>query len=170
MKFAGRDGVVYTVAGKGGLVREVLLPHRLAERLEQRRLHVSERVVDRGVRYERRYDVGGGHAFSTSFSRASIEALGRSRGATDCATPTPKRGCRNSCTTPTTPWRSASSQRKWGTFAPTSLRPICDSLRHHRSASPVANSPWVSLQWWALQSATRLFKSWMSCPAAAASA
>ena len=38
MKFAGRDGVVYTVVGKGGLVREVMLPHRLAERLEERRL------------------------------------------------------------------------------------------------------------------------------------
>ena len=27
MKFAGRNGVVYTVEGKGGLIREVLLPH-----------------------------------------------------------------------------------------------------------------------------------------------
>ena len=81
MKFAGRDGVVYTVAGKGGLVREVLLPHGLAERLEARRLDAPERVVDRGVRYLQRYDLGGGHAFSTSFSRASIEALGKSRGA-----------------------------------------------------------------------------------------
>ena len=81
MKFAGRNGVVYTVVGKGGLVREVLLPHRLAERLEERRLDAPERIVDRGVRYLQRYDLGGGHAFSTSFSRASIEALGKSRGA-----------------------------------------------------------------------------------------
>ena len=81
MKFAGRDGVVYTVAGKGGLVREVLLPHRLAERLEERRLDVPAPVVDRGIRYLQRYDVGGGHAFSASFSRASMEALGKSRGA-----------------------------------------------------------------------------------------
>ena len=81
MKFAGRDGVVYTVIGKGGLVREVLLPHALAERLETRRLDASERVVDRGVRYLQRYDIGGGHAFSASFSRASIEVLGKSRGA-----------------------------------------------------------------------------------------
>ena len=77
MKFAGRAGVVYTVAGKGGLVREVLLPHSLAERLEAGRLDVPERVVDRGVRYLQRYVVGGGHAFSTLFSRASIEALPR---------------------------------------------------------------------------------------------
>ena len=81
MKFAGRDGVVYTVAGKGGLVREVLLPHRLADRLEERRLDAPAPVVDRGVRYLQRYDIGGGHAFSVSFSRASIEALGKSRGA-----------------------------------------------------------------------------------------
>ena len=81
MKFAGRDGVVYTVVGKGGLVREVLLPHRLAERLEERRLDAPERVFDRGVRYLQRYDVGGGHAFSVSFSRASIEVLGKSKGA-----------------------------------------------------------------------------------------
>ena len=81
MKFAGRDGVVYTVAGKGGLVREVLLPHRLAERLEARRLDRPERVVDRGIHYVRRYDVGGGNAFSASFSRASRIVFGRSRGA-----------------------------------------------------------------------------------------
>ena len=81
MKFAGRDGVIYTVAGKGGLVREVLLPHRLAERLEERRLDAPLRVVDRGVHYLQRYDIGGGHAFSASFSRASVEALSRSRGA-----------------------------------------------------------------------------------------
>ena len=81
MKFAGRDGAVYTVVGKGGLVREVLLPRRLADRLEARRLDRPERAVDRGVRYVRRYDVGGGNAFSASFSRASRLAFGESRGA-----------------------------------------------------------------------------------------
>ena len=81
MKFAGRNGVIYTVVGKGGLVREVLLPRRLAERLEERRLNVAVPVVDRGVRYRQRYDIGGGQAFSASFSRASMEALGKSRGA-----------------------------------------------------------------------------------------
>ena len=81
MKFAGRDGVVYTVVGKGGLVREVLIPHRLTERLEERRLDAPAPVVDRGVRYVQHYDLGGGHAFSASFSRASVEALGKSKGA-----------------------------------------------------------------------------------------
>ena len=80
MKFAGRSGVVYTVAGKGGLVREVLLPHRLAERFEALRLDAPECVVDHRIRYLR-YDDVGGRAFGTSFSRASIEALGKSRGA-----------------------------------------------------------------------------------------
>ena len=37
MKFARRDGAVYTVAGKDGLVGEEFLPHRLAERLKARR-------------------------------------------------------------------------------------------------------------------------------------
>ena len=81
MKFAGRSGVIYTVVGKGGLVREVLLPRRLAGRLEARRLDVPTPVLDRGVRYAQRYDIGGGQAFSASFSRASIKALGKSRGA-----------------------------------------------------------------------------------------
>ena len=80
MKFASRDGVIYTVAGKGGLVREVLLPRGLADRLEARRLDAPERVVDRGVRYRQLYDIGGGQAFSASFSRASVAALGKSKG------------------------------------------------------------------------------------------
>ena len=73
--------MVHTVVGKGSLVREeVLLPHRLAERLEARRLGVPVLVVDRGVRCLQRYDVVG-KAFSTSFSRASMEAITKSRGA-----------------------------------------------------------------------------------------
>ena len=64
-------------AGRGGLDRDVLLPHRL----EERRLDVPERAVDLGVRYLQRYDVVVGHAFSMSFARASMEALGKSRGA-----------------------------------------------------------------------------------------
>ncbi len=41
--------MIYTVQGKGGLVREVLLPSRLAERLEHVRLASPVRVTDRGV-------------------------------------------------------------------------------------------------------------------------
>ena len=41
-KFTGREGVIYTVEGKGGLVREVQLPRDLAERLEAQRLLESK--------------------------------------------------------------------------------------------------------------------------------
>lgn len=80
-KFSHRDGVLYTVAGKGGLTREVLIPSNLAEKLEDRRLSVPQQVTDRGIHYQKHYDIGGGRAFSQSFSRASNNALGYSHGA-----------------------------------------------------------------------------------------
>ncbi len=80
-KFDGRPGTDYTVLGKGGLVRLVRVPDDLAERLEERRLDEPAPVTDRGIRYVSRYEVGGGEAWSRSFSRASHGALGWSRGA-----------------------------------------------------------------------------------------
>jgi integrase len=80
-KFAEREGERYTVIGKGGLTREVLIPHELAKRLEDRRLEQPREVTDRGIHYEQRYDIGAGRAFSQSFSRASENALGWSTGA-----------------------------------------------------------------------------------------
>ena len=80
-KFSHRDGVLYTVTGKGGLTREVLIPSNLAEKLEDRRLSVPQQVTDRGIHYQKHYDIGGGRAFSQSFSRASNNALGYSHGA-----------------------------------------------------------------------------------------
>lgn len=80
-KFEGRDGVLYTVAGKGGLVREVMIPSELAERLEERRLDEPKQVTDRGVFYEQRYDIGAGKQFTDSFSKASDRALDWSTGA-----------------------------------------------------------------------------------------
>lgn len=77
----GREGVAYTVHGKGGLVREVRLPAHLAERLEARRLDAPRTVTDRGVHYQRHYDIGGGNSWSSSFTRASQRALGWSTGA-----------------------------------------------------------------------------------------
>ena len=59
-KFEGREGVKYTVVGKGGLVREVVLPSALAERLEDRRLDTSKQVTDRGINYQTKYDVAAG--------------------------------------------------------------------------------------------------------------
>jgi len=80
-KFQGRDGVHYTVHGKGGLVREVLIPYPLAEQLEQKKLPFPEKIVDRGIYYHRHYALPGGHAWSKSFSAASTRALGWSSGA-----------------------------------------------------------------------------------------
>ena len=80
-KFAGRPGRDYTVVGKGGLVRVVRLPDRLAERLEAHRRDEPIRVTDRGIHYLSRYDIAGGHAWGRSFSRASQSALGWTRGA-----------------------------------------------------------------------------------------
>src|SRR5690554_7395734 len=72
---------MYTVHGKGGLVREVRIPNHLAERLEERRLETPERVTDRGIHYETRYDIAGGKNWSNSFSAASERTLGFSNGA-----------------------------------------------------------------------------------------
>ena len=80
-KFDGRPGTDYTVVGKGGLVRLVRIPDELAGRLEERRLDEPAAVTDRGIRYVSRYGIGGGQAWSRSFSRASHGALGWSRGA-----------------------------------------------------------------------------------------
>ncbi len=79
-KWRGREGMLYTVVGKGGLIREVLIPSQLAHRLEQQRLDQSVRVTDRGIHYEQHYDIGGGHSWSASFSAASSRVLGWSTG------------------------------------------------------------------------------------------
>jgi hypothetical protein len=70
-RFEGRpDAVCYTVIGKGGLIREVVLPGHLAERLEERRWELPKEVTDRGVYCIQHYDIGGGQAWSQSFSAA----------------------------------------------------------------------------------------------------
>ncbi|MBU5636554.1 site-specific integrase [Geomonas sp. Red69] len=80
-RFLGRDGVRYTVEGKGGLIREVLLDKALAVELESKRLAVPNQIVDRVVRYSQFYNIGGGRTWSQSFSAASTRALGFSNGA-----------------------------------------------------------------------------------------
>lgn len=79
-KWRGREGELYTVQGKGGLVREVLIPTGLAEQLEQRRLDGPVQVTDRCIYYQQHYDIGGGQAWSSSFSAASNRVLGWSTG------------------------------------------------------------------------------------------
>lgn len=80
-RFAGREGERYTVEGKGGLVREVMLTRDLAARLEATRLAEPRQVIDRGVNYTQHYDLAGGRAWSQSFSAASQRELGFSNGA-----------------------------------------------------------------------------------------
>ena len=81
-RFTGRqDTVLYTVHGKGGLVREVALSRDLAQRLEAQRLASPETVYDRGIGYRSQYAIAGGKKWSDSFSKASTRALGWSTGA-----------------------------------------------------------------------------------------
>ena len=80
-KFQGREGVIYTVTGKGGLTREVLIPNQLASKLEERRLDTPQQVTDRGVHYEQKYDIGAGQKWSNSYTQASSRALNWSEGA-----------------------------------------------------------------------------------------
>jgi integrase len=81
-RFTGRpDVVLYTVVGKGGLCREIALDRPLADRLEAVRLPEPRTVYDRGIRYTPHYDLGGGKAWSDSFSRAAQRVLGWSAGA-----------------------------------------------------------------------------------------
>lgn len=80
-KFLGREGEHYTVQGKGGLVREVVIPKDLADRLEARRFDSPQKVTDRGIHCAQHYDIAGGLRWSSSFGKASERALGWSAGA-----------------------------------------------------------------------------------------
>ena len=81
-KFKGLDGGVrYTVTGKGGLTREIIIRQDLSDRLEARRLDTPRQIIDREIKYTQHYNISAGHRFSNSFSQASNRALGFSRGA-----------------------------------------------------------------------------------------
>jgi integrase len=80
--FLGReDCVTMMVAGKGGLRRPVAVARPLAEALETYRRPQPVSIADRGVFHESFYDLGGGQAFSQSFSDASRKAVAASMGA-----------------------------------------------------------------------------------------
>jgi integrase len=80
-RFTGRSGEIYTVIGKGGLIREIMLPHDLAKKLENNRLKVPIIIRDRDINYQCHYNIGGGKQWSNSFSAASKRVLGWSHGA-----------------------------------------------------------------------------------------
>lgn len=75
----GREGVLFSTRGKGGLVRELMVPTEMARRLDQFKIDPQIRI-DRGIRYTQHYNVGSGQALSQAFSRASKLALGFSNG------------------------------------------------------------------------------------------
>ena len=81
-KFANRaPGERYTVMGKGGLIREVMISKGLSEKLEERRLSTPLQISDRGIHYSTHYDLGAGQKWSSSFSSASKRSLNWSAGA-----------------------------------------------------------------------------------------
>jgi len=79
--YVGRPGKMYTVKGKGGLVRPVSLTPELAEQLESLRLPAPIVVYDREIRYESFYDLAGGKAWAASFTATCDRGGIRSTGA-----------------------------------------------------------------------------------------
>jgi len=75
-RFVGKDGVTYTVKGKGGLTREIKLSQETAQKLEQARKSEPDTVKDRGINYQSRYNIGTGQALSQAFTRASVKEVG----------------------------------------------------------------------------------------------
>jgi len=59
------------VRGKGGLVREVMIPHNLSEQLETLRFDLPKRVKDRKIRYLTQYNINAGCYLSNQFTIAS---------------------------------------------------------------------------------------------------
>lgn len=80
-RFTGRDGELYTVKGKGSLVREVLIPKHLSEKLEALRFDKPQKVTDRKIGYAQHYAINGGQRWANSFSQAAKRSLFWSAGA-----------------------------------------------------------------------------------------
>jgi len=84
-RWGGRGGVHYTVTGKGGLEREVVIPHGLSERLEAFRLDESRAIHsirgEDGREFEQHYDLPSGEQWSKDFTEKSNELFGWSHGA-----------------------------------------------------------------------------------------
>lgn len=80
-KWQGLNGDRFTVTGKGGLTREIVIPKHLSERLQAQKLTHPIQKIDRGIYYVQHYDIAGGLNWSSSFSSASKRVLGWSTGA-----------------------------------------------------------------------------------------
>lgn len=70
---------VYSVIGKGGLIRAIAVPNQLSEKLETYR-QLPQKNTDRGIFYSTNYAIGFGQSWSQSFSDASVRAIGCSHG------------------------------------------------------------------------------------------
>ncbi|WP_109476965.1 site-specific integrase [Paraburkholderia sp. C35] len=80
-RFCGRTDVeVFLVTGKGGLTREVAISTPLARELRKYARPHPTVIRDREIEHLSYFEIGGGQALSTSFSRASQIALGWTRG------------------------------------------------------------------------------------------
>lgn len=71
---------IFTVRGKGGLIREVCFSPETSERLEARRLPKEIHVRDRTIDSRSAYRICGGQALSQVWSTASKRAVGFSNG------------------------------------------------------------------------------------------
>jgi len=71
---------IFTVRGKGGLIREVCFSPETSERLEARRLPREIHVRDRTIDSRSAYRICGGQALSQAWSTASKRAVGFSNG------------------------------------------------------------------------------------------
>lgn len=74
------DGELYSVIGKGGLIRPINISSDLANHLETFRLSKPVSVKDRGIFYSAYYDVLAGQNLSQQFSLRSKQVLGWSVG------------------------------------------------------------------------------------------
>ena len=75
------EHVMFSVHGKGGLIRGVALSQAIAAELEEYRLDIPKESCDRGIIRLSNFDLLGGQSFSQSFSVACKQALGQSVGA-----------------------------------------------------------------------------------------
>lgn len=71
---------IFSVTGKGGLVRAVAIAGTTAAWLETRRLSLPARVTDRGIHLATHYDIWGGKRISSIWSETSNRVFGWSNG------------------------------------------------------------------------------------------
>ena len=79
-RFFGLSGVRYTVIGKGGLTRLIIVPDYLANKLEELRLDKPVTNIDRDIIYHSHYDLVAGQTLSQNFTETSTNLFDWSKG------------------------------------------------------------------------------------------